>query len=228
MTQLTIAKIHKHTPTVWSFLTTPQNAQQQPFIAGQVAVLEMEGYKPSYVAIASAPEDEGYEFLIKQSGNETNIAHGLFAAGKNAQLTLKQIVGNGFPLENHLGSDLVFVAMGTGIAPLRSTLRHVFRRRADFGKLVVLHGARTSGDFYFTDEIQNEWRTHDVLLRQVISQPNQEWSGDTGYVQSLLDNIVPELPAPVALVCGSQAMMEETKARLLELGFTDENILTNY
>ncbi len=228
MTTLTITRIQKHTPIVWSFITAPQDAEQQSFIPGQVAVLEMEGYKPSYIAIASAPEDEGYEFLIKQSHNETNIAHGLFAAEKNAELRLKQIVGNGFSLENHLGSDLVFVAMGTGLAPLRSTLRHVFRRRADFGKLIVLHGARTSGDFYFADEIQNEWRTHDVMLRQVISQPNEEWSGDTGYVQSLLDNIVSELSAPLALICGSNEMMKQTKDRLQELGFADEKILTNY
>lgn len=228
MTQLTIAKIHKHTPTVWSFLTTPQNAQQQPFIAGQVAVLEMEGYKPSYVAIASAPEDEGYEFLIKHSASETSIAHALFQVETNAALTLKQIVGNGFRLENYLGCDLVFVAMGTGIAPLRATLRHVFRRRADYGKLIVLHGARTSSDFYFATEIETEWRTHDVTLRQVISQPNEEWSGDTGYVQSLLDNIVPELRDPVALICGSNDMMKQTKERLNELGFSDEKILTNY
>lgn len=228
MTQLTIAKIHKHTPTVWSFLTTPQNAQQQPFIAGQVAVLEMEGYKPSYVAIASAPEDEGYEFLIKHSDNETSISHALFQAETNAALTLKQIVGNGFRLENYLGGDLVFIAMGTGIAPLRSTLRHVFRRRNDFGKLIVLHGARTNKDFYFEEEIASDWRTHDVTLRQVISQPDDEWSGDTGYVQSLLDNIVPELHAPVALICGSNEMMKQTKERLKELGFSDEKILTNY
>lgn len=206
----------------------PLEMPRQSFIAGQIGVLEMENYKPSYIAFASAPEDDGYEFLIKHNDNETNIAHGLFAAEQNAALTLKQIVGNGFPLENHLGSDLVFVAMGTGLAPLRSTLRHVFRRRNDFGKLIVLHGARTSRDFYYTDEIQNEWRTHDVTLRQVISQPNEEWSGDTGYVQSLLDNIVPELNAPLALICGSNEMMKQTKERLKDLGFSDEKILTNY
>jgi sulfhydrogenase subunit gamma (sulfur reductase) len=206
----------------------PHAAEKTGFVPGQVAVLEMAGRKPSYLAFASAPEDREYEFLVKQSDWAESIANGLFVAGAAAEITLSNIVGNGFPMENFVGRDLVFVAMGTGIAPLRSTLRHVFRRRNDFGKLIVLHGARTNKDFYFEDEIASDWRTHDVTLRQVISQPNDEWSGDTGYVQSLLDNIVPELHNPVALICGSSEMMKQTKERLQELGFADENILTNY
>ncbi|HEX4948591.1 MAG TPA: hypothetical protein VFZ34_18090 [Blastocatellia bacterium] len=206
----------------------PREAEKVRFVPGQVAVLEMVGRKPSYLAFASAPEDEEYEFLVKQSDWVESIAHGLFATGAAAEVGLSNIVGTGFPMASFAGRDLVFIAMGTGIAPLRSALRHVFRHRSEFGKLVVLHGARTNKDFYFEEEIASDWRTHDVTLRQVISQPDDEWSGDTGYVQSLLDNIVPELHAPVALVCGSQEMMRQTKARLQELGFADENILTNY
>ncbi len=206
----------------------PRAAEKARFVPGQVAVLEMAGRKPSYVAFASAPDDEEYEFLVKQSDLEESIANGLFQAGAAAEVILGNIVGNGFAMEKIEGRDLIFIAMGTGIAPLRSTLRQVFRHRSQFGKLIVLHGARTNKDFYFEEEIATDWRTHDVTLRQVISQPDDEWSGDTGYVQSLLDNIVPELHNPVALICGSQTMMEQTKARLLELGFTDENILTNY
>jgi NAD(P)H-flavin reductase len=226
--KLTITHIHKHTPNVWSFFMRPHEAAKEHFVPGQVAVLETADGKSSYVAFASAPDDDEYEFLLKDSGSASSIATALFQAGTAAEVTLRKIVGKGFAVENYSGRDLVFVAMGTGIAPLRSTLRHVFRRRQDFGKLIVLYGARTNKEFYFEEEILTDWRTHDVTLRQVISQPDEEWSGATGYVQSLLDNIVPELHAPVALICGSNEMMQQTKARLKELGFADENILTNY
>ena len=206
----------------------PRAAGKQAFVAGQVAVLEMEGCNPSYLAFASAPEDEEYEFLIKRSDQASNLAHGLFKAEAPSEITLSNIVGNGFAVEKYQAHDLIFVAMGTGIAPLRSTLRHVFCTRENYGKLVVLHGARTKDGFYFADEIQNEWRNHDVTLRQVISRPDEEWGGATGYVQSLLDNIIPDLHEPVALICGSPEMMQHTQERLRELDFTDDRILMNY
>lgn len=206
----------------------PQATDKASFLPGQVAVLEMEGRNPSYIAFASAPEDSEYEFLVKNSDYEASLAHALFQSGTVAEVTLNQIVGNGFAVENYQSHDLVFVAMGTGLAPLRSTLRHIFHRRNEYGRLVVLHGERTKEAFYFASEIDTEWRAHGVTLRQVISRPDEEWSGDTGYVQTLLDHIVPELNDPVALICGSNEMMRQTKERLKELGFADETILTNY
>ena len=206
----------------------PQAAGKAPFLPGQVAVLEMEGRNPSYLAFASAPEDKEYEFLVKTSDYEASMAYALFESGTAAEVTLNQIVGNGFAVEKYQSHDLVFVAMGTGLAPLRSTLRHIFHRRNEYGRLVVLHGERTKDAFYFASEIDTEWRAHDVTIRQVISLPDEEWSGATGYVQGLLDHIVPDLNDPVALICGSGEMMKETKERLKELGFADEKILTNY
>jgi NAD(P)H-flavin reductase len=197
------------------------------FQAGQVAVLEMAGHQPTYMAFASAPEEAEFEFLIKRSV-VPNVASALFEPQIAEPVLLQQIVGRGFPVEEYRGHDLVFVAMGTGLAPLRSALRHLFHQRENYGRLLVLYGARALDDFCFEEEMDTEWRAHGVELRQVLSQPNGEWSGPTGYVQSLLDNLIPELQQPVALVCGSPKMMAETKERLLALGFAPEKILTNY
>ena len=68
-----------------------------------------------------------------------------------------------------------------------------------------------------------------VELRQVISRPgDHDWSGPTGYVQSLLDHVLPDLKLPVALVCGSREMIAQTRDRLQHMGFPAESILTNY
>jgi len=206
---------------------TPRNAPRPEFKAGQVAILEMGGYGVSYFAFASAPEEGEFEFLIKR-GESPNAAAALFDPRVAEHVVMKDIIGHGFPVEDHKNHDLVFVAMGTGLAPLRSTLRHVFHSREDFGRLIVLYGARTVEDFCFEDEMATEWQQQGVELRQVISKPNDDWSGPTGYVQSLLDHIVPELKNPVALVCGSREMIEQTRERLLSLGFAPEKILTNY
>ncbi len=222
---LRITRVVEHAPHLRSFFMLPDGTAKPPFTAGQVAVLAVNGLKPGYFAFASAPEEDEFEFLIKRSGNGTDA---LFAAPDTARIELQEIAGHGFAVEQFKGHDLVFVGMGTGLAPLRSALRHVFNARGAYGRLIVLYGARTPDDFCFEDEMTTEWRAHGVELRQVLSQPDSDWSGPTGYVQSLLDHLIPELRQPLALVCGSAEMMTQTQERLLALGFAAEKILTNY
>jgi NAD(P)H-flavin reductase len=200
----------------------PHNLSFRP---GQVAILEIDGFDPAYFAFASSPEDEELEILVKRT---IGASVALFQMKEGETVALLGITGNGFDLERLVNRDLVLVAMGTGVAPLRSALRCVLNRRAKFGQLVVLYGARTPDEFCYRDEV-DDWEAAGVELRQVISRPDgHDWSGRTGYVQSLLDHVLPDLTAPVALVCGSREMIEQTKDRLEQMGFAPEDILTNY
>jgi NAD(P)H-flavin reductase len=180
---------------------------------------------PAYFAYASAPEDAELEFLVKRA---QGASARIYEMKEGDRVELAETVGHGFRLDEQKGKDLVFVAMGTGVAPLRSALRHVLKRKQDFGQLVVLYGARTPDDFCYRDETER-WEEAGVELRQVISRPDgHDWSGPTGYVQSLLEHVLPDLQQPVALICGSRQMLEQTRERLSLLGFKPEEILTNY
>jgi len=195
------------------------------FTPGQVAVLRVAGEEPAYFAFAGAPDDRDLEVLVKQKAGASAVIYNMRVGD---QIELVGIAGHGFNLEEVRGRDLVFVAMGTGVAPLRSALRHVLKRKEEFGQLVVLYGARTPDDFCYREETE-DWSAHGVELRQVISRPDgHDWSGPTGYVQSLLDNVLPDLTAPVALICGSREMIDQTRERLGKMGFQPEDILTNY
>ena len=195
------------------------------FVPGQVAVLQVEGEAPAYFAFASAPEDPELEVLVKQKIGASNV---IFDMKAGERIQLLDVTGHGFALNDHQNKDLVFVAMGTGVAPLRSALRHVLKRKANFGQLVVLYGARTPDDFCYRDETQ-DWEDAGVELRQVISRPDgHDWSGPTGYVQSLLDHVLPSLHSPIALICGSAEMIGQTRDRLEKMGFAANEILTNY
>jgi NAD(P)H-flavin reductase len=194
------------------------------FIPGQVAVLRV-GEEKAYFAFASAPEDAELEFLIKQG---FGAGGAIYEMKEGDRVELVEVVGQGFRLYDHEGKDLVFVAMGTGVAPLRSALRCVLKHKEKFGRLVVLYGARTPDYFCYSDEA-DEWEAAGVELRRVISRPDgHDWSGPTGYVQSLLDHVLPDLSSPVALICGSREMIVQTRERLLQMGFPPEAILTNY
>lgn len=200
------------------------------FLPGQVAALRRTGgaaeERSFYFAFASAPEDEELEFLVKRAGGDNGQTFYDLESGDTVELT--GIVGHGFPLDAHRGKDLILIAMGTGVAPLRSTLRHALRRPDDFGQIIVLYGARTPDDFCYRDETAT-WQAAGVELRQVVSKPDgYEWAGSTGYVQSLLDHVLPDLTEPIALVCGSPEMITHTRDRLQEMGLPPEAILTNY
>jgi sulfhydrogenase subunit gamma (sulfur reductase) len=226
---LVIKRVHEEARHIRAFDVLPEGADdchEMPFTPGQVALLEVGGGGRAYFAIASAPEDDELEFLVKLSNDPAGRA--LYEMKPGDSVRLVEIAGHGFDLAALEGRDLVFVAMGTGVAPLRSALRSALRRPDRFGQVIVLYGVRTPDDFCYRDET-DAWKAAGVELRQVISRPDgYEWSGSTGYVQSLLDHVLPSLSDPVALVCGSREMIGQTRDRLHEMGFESDKILTNY
>lgn len=225
---LVIRRIRQEGRAIRSLDMLPQGSEGAhgiSFLPGQVGVLKVEEEAPAYFALAGAPEDAELEFLVKRT---VGASLRLYEMKEGDRVELLDIVGHGFNLAEQRGKDLVFVAMGTGVAPLRSALRHVLRYKTDFGKLVVLYGARTPDDFCYSDEVE-AWEDQGVELRRVISRPDgHDWSGPTGYVQSLLDHVLPDLSSPIALICGSREMMEQTRSRLLQMGFAPGDILTNF
>lgn len=225
MEKLVITGIRDQARLTRSFDLRLRDPQQLSFTPGQVAILRVPHQDPAYFAFASAPHDRDFEVLVKQKVGASNV---IYDMNVGDEIELIGIAGRGFRLDEMKQRDLVFVAMGTGVAPLRSALRHVLNRKDDFGQLVVLYGARTPDDFCYRDETDH-WEDAGVELRQVISRPDgHDWSGPTGYVQSLLDNVLPSLSSPVALICGSKEMIDQTRERLGKMGFNPDEILTNY
>ena len=223
--QLTITGIREQAYDIRSFDLVPSDRSLVAFKPGQVAILRVRNEDAAYFAFASSPEDAELEILVKRT---IGASIALFEMTEGDTVELAGVAGNGFDLNAQAGRDLVFVAMGTGVAPLRSALRCVINRRDRFGQLVVLYGARTPDEFCYRDEA-DDWERAGVELRRVISRPDgHDWSGRTGYVQSLLDHVLPDLQSPVALVCGSREMIAQTKDRLQQMGFSAEDILTNY
>jgi len=222
---LVITRIREQARNIRSFDLATSDRSTVQFKPGQVAILRVQQEDPAYFAFASSPEDPELEILVKRT---VGASLALFDMNERDTVDLVGIAGDGFDLAAQVARDLVFVAMGTGVAPLRSALRCAMNRRERFGELVVLYGARTPDEFCYKDEV-DDWEKAGIELRRVISRPDgHDWSGRTGYVQSLLDHVLPDLQSPVALVCGSREMMTQTRDRLQQMGFADDDILTNY
>ena len=196
------------------------------FIPGQVAVLGIEGVGESYFAVASAPEDKGgMEFLVKKGGG---AAEALFGVKKGDPVQVKGPVGKGFPIDQYKGRDLLIACVGSAIAPMRSVLRSICNRRADFGKIVLVYGVRHPDEFYFASEVA-DWEKSDIKVILTVSRPEgKDWKGKTGHVETHFAEALKSLSKPVVPICGMKAMMEESRAELTRLGVADNEVLTNY
>src|SRR5919107_3378820 len=120
---LVIRRVHEEARDIRAFDVLPEDAldcHEMPFTPGQVALLEVGDKGRAYFAIASAPEDDELEFLVKLSNDPAGRA--LYEMKPGDAVRLAEIAGHGFDLAALEGRDLVFLAMGTGVAPLRSAL----------------------------------------------------------------------------------------------------------
>ena len=126
--QLVITGIREQARTTRSF--DLRCSEPVKFTPGQVAILRVEGEEPAYFAFAGAPDDRDLEVLVKQKVGASSVIYDMCVGDK---IELVGVAGHGFKINEMRGRDLVFVAMGTGVAPLRSALRHVLKRKDEFG-----------------------------------------------------------------------------------------------
>lgn len=227
--RLRVESVARRTDSVWLFtFGAGEDARLDDlhFEPGQVAVLRVSEYGEAYLAIASPPGNPaGLEFLIKRTGE---VGQRLCDLEHLAEAELVGLIGRGFPVDEFEGKDLIFVAAGTAIAPIRAAISHAVKRRASFGSIVLIHGVRRPEDFAVDDEL-DRWREAGVDVRLTVTQPGERaWEGSIGRVQALLAPAVRDAFDPVAFVCGSDEMMEQTTELLEALGVPPELILRNY
>lgn len=141
-----------------------------------------------------------------------------------ASMGVRGPFGVGWPLEASRGRDVVVVAGGLGLAPLRSAIHELLQRRADYGRVTILYGARTPDDLLFAREVER-WRGRfDVDVHVTVDAAARGWRGDVGVVTRLFKraSVVPE--SSTALVCGPEVMMRFAAATLLDEGIDPSNI----
>lgn len=179
--------------------------------------------KPSFMALANAP-GEAWGLLVKDEGAGAALA----ALPEGSPLELTVPMGPGFPVDDfQQGRDLLFVGVGTGLAPLRSALREALTKRAYFGRLVWLAGAKDAASMPFTDELA-DWRSAGVELHLAYSQATLP-NAHRGYVQDRLAAATGGSAAPfAALVCGMPAMESAVREGLTTLGLPADAFYRNF
>ena len=143
------------------------------------------------------------------------------------QITIRGPYGNGFPVESALkGKDLLFIAGGIGLAPLRSVINYVRDNRANYGSVQIVYGSRSKDDLVDYQEIINEWMADaGIEVNLTIDREQEGWDGHVGFVPNYVKELNPDIRKTV-LMCGPPIMIKFTLAGLKELGFQDTQVYT--
>ncbi|MDD7663667.1 MAG: FAD/NAD(P)-binding protein, partial [Eubacteriales bacterium] len=124
------------------------------------------------------------------------------------------------------GKNLLFVAGGIGLAPLRSVINYVRDNRKDYGKIMIVYGSRSKEDLVDYHEILDEWMADEgVEVKLTIDRPQDDWDGHVGFVPNYVKELEPDLDYNV-LMCGPPIMIKFTLAGLIELGFDKTQVYT--
>ncbi len=221
-----IRKITKETPDVRSFIVTaPGGGRLFDQMPGQCAMVCAPGIGEAMFSITSSPtETEYHEFSIKECGELTSYLHGL---KEGDQILVRGPYGNHFPVEDiYKGKDLLFIAGGIGLAPLRSVINYCLDKREDYGKIDILYGSRSKADLVKLEEIKEVWeKAPDTKIWLTIDREDPEWDGHVGFVPSYLTEAGFSTDK-TAIICGPPIMIKFCLQNLEQLGFKRDQVYT--
>jgi NAD(P)H-flavin reductase len=224
---------HEEADGVYTLSLEPASNQPRPFRVGQFNMLTAFGVGEAAISVSSAPGTPGrVDHTVRDVGT---VTHALCSAPLGSVIGLRGPFGTDWGIEDLAGQDVVIIAGGIGLAPLRGaifalldsmTAQRAARARrgvsGPVGRVVVLIGARTPDQVIFTRDIWR-WREQGAEVHVTVDLADQSWSGPVGVVTTLL--AAEEFaPGTSALVCGPEIMMRFSARALLDKGLQPENI----
>jgi anaerobic sulfite reductase subunit B len=150
------------------------------------------------------------------------VSRAICDADPGTLLFLRGPYGNAWPVDDAVGGDVVVVAGGIGLAPLRPVVLRILERRAEYERVHLLYGARTPEDLLYTGQLSAWAAAIDVAV--TVDAPSTGWGGRVGVVPQLVGNAAFAADATTAFVCGPEIMMRYAAAALLDRGVAGERI----
>ena len=190
---------------------------------GQFVQVCMPGIGEAPISVASAPcEDPTFELCVRRLGNVTGALHNLQAG---AFVGFRGPFGNGFPDDKLKGQDILIVAGGIGLVPLRPLIHHIMCNRFDYGEFTLLYGMKAPGEMLFKDEVREWQESAAVDLRMTIDKPHPDWDGHVGVITTLFPDLQLEAPKTRAVIVGPPIMYRFVLMECHNKGLADENLI---
>ncbi len=206
-----ITGIKAETADVRTYTLSLDGAEFNPR-PGQFAMLGYPGVGEAPVSLSSLPAEGLFQHTIREAGRVTGY---LAKFQRGDELFIRGPYGTGWPLEGAKGGDLVLIAGGLGLAPLRPVLHEVMKEPGAFGSITLIYGARDPHSLIFSDEIDQWLRRFPVLLTVDEVPRDARWAHFTGLVTELIDRAEFRPGETTAFICGPEIMMRFAARRLL-------------
>ncbi|MHA1489878.1 MAG: FAD/NAD(P)-binding protein [Promethearchaeota archaeon] len=197
------------------------------YIPGQFAEISLIGKGECPIGIASSPTEEGtLKFTIKKMGTVTSGFHNCEVGDT---IGIRGPYGNGWPVEEMKGKNIVIIGGGFAFSTLRSLVLYMLdgRHRKDYNKITVIYGNRDSGEMLYR-EILEEWeKRDDIKVVLTIDREETGWTRKVGFVAAIVKEVAPSPDNAVAIICGPPIMIRTAVNELVQLNWKDEQILNS-
>lgn len=192
------------------------------FVPGQFNMLYLPGVGESAISMSGSPErPTEWMHTIRIAGN---VTRSLAALQRGDTLGVRGPFGTGWPIPELTGRDVVLVAGGLGLAPLRPLIDHVIRQRSRFGKIWLIIGARSPASLLYRTEY-DRWRQAGLEVQLTVDQPESSWSGPIGVVTLPLERIEWARPDQTSLLtCGPEVMMKYVALMAIRRGIAADQV----
>lgn len=192
------------------------------FAPGQFTMLYAFGRGEVPISISGDPAEPGT--LIHTIREVGPVTQALREVKKGGLVGVRGPYGTAWPVKEAEGNDVIFVAGGIGLAPLRPALYHVLHRRSRYGKVALLYGSRTPNDILYRDELER-WRSRfDMQVEVTVDRSQASWRGHVGVVTRLIARTAFDPDNTVAMVCGPEVMMRFAVSELTGRGVAQNDI----
>ena len=191
---------------------------------GQLAMLSVFGKGESMISITSSPTmGKALQFSVMRMGRVTSILHYL---NKGEKIGVRGPYGNGFPVGEWKGKNLIFIGGGIGSAPLRSAYSYALHNRKDYADISIIYGARTSSDIVFRDELRAIAESGGAKVEMSIDKPESDWDGFVGFAAMNVKRLAPKPDNAIVITCGPVMLIKTVIKELMDLHFKPSEIYT--
>ena len=217
-----ILKVESLTATEKKFeIALPKNAvlNHKP---GQFVEVSIFGFGEAPISICSSPtRTPTFELTVRKTGRLTDKMHELTAG---SALGIRGPFGNGFDVDKFKGKDILYVAGGIGLAPLKSLIDYTIDKRNDFKRIIILYGTKNPGEILFPKEIEAWKKRDDVEFHITVDRADDQWKGNVGVITTLIPPLELDVENTIVSVVGPPIMYKFVIMSLKGKRIPDENI----